>query len=450
MKLSRLTIRARITGGSLLIAILISIIAAMIIFGQVQRIVRDGQIQVLESVEGPYLAALTQDSADDVDSPGAGQLVAIVGPDARVRVNTLPAALAAELDKLVAAPGQTRTVSAGAESFLVRVTALSTSAGTWTIITASNDDLEAAVLNQLALLLIGSIAGINIAFGAASWFIGSAALSPVGRLRRSAARLVSAPGSELLPVGPAQDEISELARTLNELIGQLRASAERERQIVSDASHELRTPLAIMQTQLELAQRQASTLPAMKKDVAAAQRTLARLSVLATSMLELSRIDAQAAPGHSTTGELAAELANAADRGRQRVGHREIRIEYSSEIPESDSRVAVSESDFGRVCDNLVNNALAAMEKSGLIELALVAREDGIGLRVADNAGGMDKAFEPVAFDRFSRADDARAGEGSGLGLSIVAGIAAVSGGEVTLDNRPGDGLAVEVRFPLA
>jgi signal transduction histidine kinase len=166
-------------------------------------------------------------------------------------------------------------------------------------------------------------------------------------------------------------------------------------------------------------------------------------------MLELSRIDAQAAPGHSTAGGLAAELADAADRGRQRVGHRDIRIEYSSDIPEPETRVAVSEGDFGRVCDNLVDNALAAMEQSGLIELALVAREDGVSLRVGDNAGGMDKEFEPVAFDRFSRADDARAGEGSGLGLSIVAGIAAVSGGEVTLDNRPGDGLAVEVRFPL-
>jgi signal transduction histidine kinase len=261
---------------------------------------------------------------------------------------------------------------------------------------------------------------------------------------------VSTSGSELLPVGPAQDEISDLARTLNELIGQLRTSAERERQIVSDASHELRTPLAIIQTQLELAQRQATTLPAMKTDVAAAQRTLARLSVLATSMLELSRIDAQATPGRSTTGALAAELANAADRGRQRVGHRDIRIEYSSDIPESGVTIAVSEADFGRVCDNLVNNALAAMAQSGLIELALVAREDGVTLRVDDSAGGMDTAFEPLAFDRFSRADDARAGEGSGLGLPIVAGIAAVSGGDVTLDNRPGEGLGVEVRFPLA
>lgn len=450
MNLSRLTIRARITGGSLLIAILISIVAGIVIFTQVQRIVSDGQIRVLENVEGPYLTALNASGADEVDPPGAGQLVAVVAPDNVVHVNTLPDGLSAELDSLLTRPDTTRNVVVGSEMFLVRVTIVQTDSGTWSVITASRDDLEASVLNQVAFLLIASIAGINLAFGAASWFIGSAALSPVGRLRRSAATLVSSPGKEMLPVGPAQDEISELASTLNELITQLRVSAERERQIVSDASHEFRTPLAIIQTQLELAQRQAVTLPDMQADVAAAQKTLARLSALATAMLELSRIDAQATPGSSTTEELAAELADAADRGRQRVGHRDIRIEYSSEPMAGARAVAVSDADFGRVCDNLVNNALAAMGVAGLIELSLSLREDDVLLRVSDTAGGMDEEFLPLAFDRFSRADDARTGGGAGLGLSIVAGIVSVSGGAVTLHNRPGEGLAVEATFPLA
>ncbi len=449
MNLSRLTIRARITGGSLLIAILISIVAGIIIFTQVQRIVSDGQVRVLENVEGPYLTALRADGTDDVDPPGAGQLVAVVAPDGTVHVTTLPDALAADLDALLAHPDETRKVSVGTGTFLVRVTAVQTTAGVWNVVTANGDDLEASVLNQVAVLLIVSIAGINLAFGAASWFIGTAALGPVGRLRRSAATLVASPGTELLPVGPAHDEISELASTLNELIGGLRASAERERQIVSDASHEFRTPLAIIQTQLELAQLQADTLPRMRDDVAAAQRTLARLSALATSMLELSRIDAQAIPGTSTAQQLAAELADAADRGRQRVGGRDIRIEYWSE-PADARTVAVSDADFGRVCDNLVGNALAAMGERGVIELSLVFDGRAAVLRVDDTAGGMDEAFLPLAFDRFSRADEARTGGGAGLGLSIVAGIVSVSGGTIVLDNRPGHGLSVEISFPLA
>lgn len=448
MNLSRLTIRARITGGSLVIAILISIIAGIVIFAQVQRIVGDGQIRVLENVEGPYLTALGDAGTEEVDPPGADQLVAVVAPDGVVQVNTLPGDLTAQLPTLVGQPGTTRDVAGGSGTFLVRVTDVTTAAGSWTVISANRSDLEVSLLNQVAVLLIASIAGINIAFGAASWFIGTAALKPVGRLRRSAAALVSGAGAEMLPVGPAHDEISELAGTLNELIGQLRASADRERQIVSDASHEFRTPLAIIQTRLELAQRQADTLPEMRADVTAAQRTLARLSSLATSMLELSRIDAQASPGSATLQGLASELSDAADRGRQRVGHRDIRIEYSSDGVCSDDVVAVSEADFGRVCDNLVTNALAAMGDAGLIELSLATGDDVVVLRVSDNAGGMDDAFVPIAFDRFSRADTARTGGGAGLGLSIVNGIVTVAGGTIALDNRPGTGLAVQIAFP--
>lgn len=450
MTLARLTIRARITIGSLLIAILISIAASIVIYAQVARIVNDGQVRVLESMAGPYLASIGAGDVQEFDPPGPGQYIAVVRPDRTVAVNTLPAALAGSTAELAAGPVGVRTGGADSE-YLVKVGAVDNAGASWRVITASANDTE--VLDQVAIVLIASIAAINLGFGAAAWLIGSATLGPVARLRRSAADLVASPGGELLPVGPAKDEISDLAETLNELIRELRSSAERERQIVSDASHEFRTPLAIIQTRLELAQREATTLPAMKADVAAAQKTLGRLSALATSMLELSRIDAQFEPGRATVGELATELADAADRGRQRVGGRDVRIDYTDETIAADALaavVAVSDTDFGRVCDNLVNNALAAIGERGAIELHLARDSDGVRLTVTDDGGGMDDAYVPFAFDRFSRENSARTRGGAGLGLSIVAGIAALSGGTVALHNSPGTGLGVEVTFPLA
>jgi signal transduction histidine kinase len=355
------------------------------------------------------------------------------------------------LDTLVESGVRTSTISTHGGSYLVKVTQVASQGGSWHVITAINNDAQVSVLNQVALLLIASIAGINLAFGAASWLIGSAALSPVARLRRSAAELVSRPGRELLPVGPAQDEIAELASTLNELIGQLRTSAERERQVVSDASHEFRTPLAIMRTQLELAQAEASSIEQMRADVTAVQVTLARLITLATSLLELSRIDAQATPGTAGVDQLAVELANAADRGRQRVGGRDIRVEYVPLVSADDKRqVAVAAPDFGRVCDNLVSNSLTALGQAGVIELVLDSSDDGLVLSISDDAGGMDPAFVDHAFDRFSRPDSARTGSGAGLGLAIVDGIATVAGGTVRLVNRPGEGLTVITTFPFA
>ncbi|MCU1507190.1 MAG: hypothetical protein JWP05_2159 [Microbacteriaceae bacterium] len=451
MKLSHITIRTRITGGSLLIAILISVVAGILIYSQVQRIVNDGQLEVLSNIEAPYLTALANTTTEEVDPPGPDQLVAAVDPHGATRLNTLPSGLSSMLDTLVESGVRTSTISTHGGSYLVKVTQVASQGGSWHVITAINNDAQVSVLNQVALLLIASIAGINLAFGAASWLIGSAALSPVARLRRSAAELVSRPGRELLPVGPAQDEIAELASTLNELIGQLRTSAERERQVVSDASHEFRTPLAIMRTQLELAQAEASSIEQMRADVTAVQVTLARLITLATSLLELSRIDAQATPGTAGVDQLAVELANAADRGRQRVGGRDIRVEYVPLVSADDKRqVAVAAPDFGRVCDNLVSNSLTALGQAGVIELVLDSSDDGLVLSISDDAGGMDPAFVDHAFDRFSRPDSARTGSGAGLGLAIVDGIATVAGGTVRLVNRPGEGLTVITTFPFA
>ena len=360
-------------------------------------------------------------------------------------INTLPDSLTDQIFDLASDADGTRVTGSGESAYVVRVTSITAAGAEWQVITASSQDDQ--VLNEVAMLLILSIALITLGFGAAAWLIGSAALSPVTRLRRSAAELIASPSTELLPVGPARDEISALAETLNELISELRASADRERQIVSDASHELRTPLAIIQTRLELAQREATTLTEMQNDVSAAQKTLARLSTLATSMLELSRIDAQAEPGRSTLPELAIELADAADRGRRRVDGRDIRIEYSDITESSGDIVAVGEVDFGRVCDNLVNNALAAMSGPGVIEIRLTRESAGVRLEVSDDAGGMDEQYVPHAFDRFSTPHGARNTGGAGLGLTIVAGIVATSGGTVVLHNMPGIGLRVDVSF---
>jgi signal transduction histidine kinase len=447
MKRSRLTIRARITGGSVLIAILISIAAGIVIYNQVQRIVSSDQIRVLDSVEGQYLTAIRDGDTEEMDPPGPGQFVAVTDPAGIVAVNTLPAALSAKAAELGAKSDGVRTIQGEETAYLVQTRRVDAGQGSWQVVTASAKDDQ--VLNQVAYLLIASIAGINIAFGAAAWLIGSAALNPVTQLRRSAADLVTQPGSELLPVGPARDEISDLATTLNELISQLRASADRERQIVSDASHEFRTPLAIIQTRLELAQRHATTLEEMRADVSAAQKTLARLSSLATSMLELSRIDAQGQPGSATVAELAMELADAADRARYRAAGRDIRIDYDQDAEQSDDRVAVSEADFGRVCDNLMSNALSAITGSGAIQLSLRRESDCLRLTVLDDAGGMADTYVPFAFDRFSRQSASRTSGGAGLGLSIVAGIASMAGGTVGLDNTPGIGLRVDVTFPL-
>lgn len=443
-RLSRLSVRTRITAGSVLIAIVIAAIAGLVIYDRVDHIVDDGEQTVLTNIAAPYRTAVLAEPSETLDVPGHGEHVAVVAPGGSTAIDTLQSVLSPRIPELSRLPDGVHTVDAGGAVYIVLVQHVANSSGIWEIIAARNGVGQDAVLTQVKVLLIVAIALIVIGFAAASWIIGTLALRPVTRLRRSAVELAARAGGELLPVGPADDEISRLAGALNELISQLRESAERERQLVSDASHELRTPLAILLTQLELAQH--GDEAALRRDLAAATRTLERLSQLATSLLELSRIEAQSAPGRADYADLALELTDAADRGRLRAGDAPIVIVTHVGALDDETPIAVPVQDFGRVADNLIGNALAAAaDGPARIELTLEHRASGAVLTVADDAGGMDPEFADRALTRFARASGAR--QGAGLGLAIVAGVARLSGGSVTLHNDPGHGLAVEVRF---
>ncbi|MBM7502957.1 sensor histidine kinase [Agromyces aurantiacus] len=445
----RLKIRTRITAGSVLVALVLTTIAGVLIYDQVRRIVLRGEASVLHAIEAPYATEIGEGGADGIDPPGPGQLAAVVDPNGEVLVDTLPPALSARLDELVAEGHDLHTVGAGGDDYLVRTTAVEGAAGTWHVVAARHAAVQAAVLEQIGLLLAAAVVLIVAGFGAGSWVIATAALAPVERLRRGAARLADRPGDQLLPVGGADDEIAALARDLNTLIERLRGSLERERQMVSNASHELRTPLAILQAQLDLALAGDPPRERLIADLEAARRTLARLSSLATSLLELSRLDAQAEPGSARWGELADTVVEVVERSRRAYAAGATSIDHEIDPrADRDRRVPLSRAQLDRICENLIANAVtAAGGREVHVDVAWTIAGDDAELSVRDDAGGMNPALVPVAFERFTRGPGAPEG-GSGLGLPIVSGIASVAGGRVELRNRPDEGLTVVVVVP--
>ena len=440
-------IRTRIAGGSLIIAILISIVAGIVINSQIERIVREGTTAVLRADIAPYVVALENEPTETFDSPGPSQLVAVVAPDGSTPVNTLPPALSAKLPALTTLEKST-SVDAEGTQYIVHATPVQVGEETWTVVAARNAEAETTIIAQMQLLLIVGLSLISVGTAIAAWLLTSVSLGPVNRLRTSAEALSESSTTELLPVGDTHDEISELAHTLNDLIERLRASTMRERQLVSDASHELRTPLALLNTQLQVAIAESSSVEQMAADVHGAQKNVARLSSLVTSLLELSEIEATGYDGHASAHALGIEAAEAADRARYRASGTDITVSFRG-LDDSDAgetSFAIHAEDFGRVVDNLINNSLRAIGTDGDIDVAISMPGGDVVLTVADTGGGIDPAFEPKAFDRFSRADTSRAsGSGSGLGLAIVAAIVHGAGGSIRLDNRPGEGLTVIV-----
>ncbi|MFC6356459.1 ATP-binding protein [Luethyella okanaganae] len=445
----RLSIRARITIGSLIVATLFFAAAAMVMRDQVASILDRATVTLLKDDAAPAIAALENPTMDAIEVPGHGQLVAVVRPDGAIRQSTLPRPLRSELYHLVDDALSPKAVTAGGEDWLVLSQPVTTADGTWHVVTARNEESSALVLQSLtnglmiaALVLVGG-------FGIASWLLATAALRPVNRMRRTAATIAAGPSRELLPVGPAHDELSALATTLNTMLTEQRAAADRERQLVSDASHELRTPVAVLQGQLELAHLSTGDADALLGEIESAQLTVRRLALLAGNLLELSRIESGGLGGSSDWAGLSAELAEAVDRARvTAASDATIDFDYGGPLDTGDW-VPIDAHDFGRIADNLLSNAVTAVGDVGVVCARLDASAQAITLSVFDDGPGMPEEFMPIAFDRFSRPSQTAGHGGAGLGLSIVAALVHSAGGTVRLENRPEGGLVAEVILPF-
>ena len=284
------------------------------------------------------------------------------------------------------------------------------------------------------LLIVGPL--VVLLASLAGYLLAAAALRPVEMMRRRAENVTpSSPG--LLPVSPAGDEISRLAVTLNHMLSRLHAALEHERRFVADASHELRTPVALLRTELELALRRPRTAEELTLAIRSALDETVRLSGLADDLLLLARAEEGSLPLRRERTDLRELFDGVAARfaNRARESGRRVRAMPTADFVEGDS-VRLEQA-----LNNLVDNALTY--GTGEVEIFAAARNGAVELHVADHGAGFDEVFLERAFDRFSRADEARGRAGAGLGLSIVQLIADAHGGSVGATNRPDGGADV-------
>jgi signal transduction histidine kinase len=447
---SRLSIRARMTIGSTLVgAILLAITLTLVSF-RVATILTDTDHSLAVSDLISFQKDITASPYEQVDNPGTGVLVVVKNPAGAVQVDTMPSDV--ERAVIARAPGdQTFTMTDDeGRTFVVVGQTVDTRAGRWVLWSARSTSASQIALAELnRLLFIGGVV-LLAAFSVASWVLATVALRPVGRMRRTAEALGGQAGDGVLPVSPAKDELSDLATTLNDFIARTRASAEREKQMVSDAAHELRTPIAVLRTQLELAHDDFGDPHALAAQVTSAETTVERLASLADNLLELSRREGGDIRMTPTSGaDLTSELLAGVDRARLLAQAKRVDVGFDI-ADESDQRIyGIDAQSFGRIVDNLLANAVTAVDPGGLVSVRLDAQADALVLEVTDDGPGVPVDFLPHAFERFSRADQSRsvATGGSGLGLSLVRMITETAGGEATLRNLT-PGLAVQVTFP--
>ena len=287
----------------------------------------------------------------------------------------------------------------------------------------------------LVLVLVGAA---GVALGAAlGALVARTALSPVASFTRRTEELAADGDTSQRIHTERTDELGRLARTFNTTLDALERSVEAQRHLVADASHELRTPIASLRANIQTLEH-SERLPeaeraSLRGDIL---QELDELTSLVADIVELAR---GAKPGELVDDVSVDEIVEqVAARARARAPDG-----VTLDVVTEPTLVRGEPERIQRAISNLVDNALKWSPQGGRVEIELA---DG-GLSVRDHGPGFAESDLPHVFERFYRADSARALPGSGLGLAIVRQAAEAHGGDVEAGNAAGGGALLRVSF---
>ncbi len=307
-------------------------------------------------------------------------------------------------------------------------------------------DTEATVARVELFLLLGVFAGTGLAL-LAGMMIARRAMAPIAELTSTAAEIArTRDPSRGVPQSEANDEVAELARTLEGMLHELdtaRAETEsmltRQRQFVADASHELRTPLTSVLANLELL---AESLHGDQGDAArSALRSSQRMRRLVADLLLLARTDVGRVVRREPCDLAQIVVEAAAELGPVSAEH-EIVLDVHPAIVEA------SRDELHRLTINLLENALRHTPAGTKISVSTGAVDNQATLVVQDDGPGVPPELASTLFERFVRGAGDR-GRSFGLGLAIVRAVAESHGGTVTLQAASeGTGARFVVRLP--
>jgi two-component system, OmpR family, sensor kinase len=300
-------------------------------------------------------------------------------------------------------------------------------------------DTEATVKRFELLLLFGVLVGTGMALGAGV-MIARRAMAPIAALTSTAADIaLTRDPSQSVPQSEADDEVAELARTLQSMLraldsarGETEAMLARQRQFVADASHELRTPLTSVLANLELL---ADSLHGEQGEAASsALRSSKRMRRLVADLLLLARTDVGRLVAHEPCDLAQIVVEAAAELGS-------VSTEHDIFLDVQPVTVQGARDELHRLAINLLENALRHTPSQTSIWVSTDTTPEGQArLTVQDNGPGVPEHLTSSLFERFVRGAGDQGGS-VGLGLAIVRAVAQSHGGTVTVARTHRDGV---------
>ncbi len=315
---------------------------------------------------------------------------------------------------------------------------------------AQDLSVRSRMARQLALRTVAPVALMLPLLALAVWWVVSASLSPVRRVRE---QLAQRRPDDLTPVPEHElpSDVQPLVREMNSLLQRVRSAFEAQQHFVADAAHELRSPLAALKLQLESLQRaggeaeRAQATQRLSAGIERASHLIEQLLLLARAEgrepLPKRAVDLEALAREAVVEASAAAAAKGVDLG----------LEHSQalSVPGQTEALRI-------LLRNLLDNAIKYTPAGGRVDVSLTVTHTQAGpdqalLLVEDSGPGIAEADRERVFDRFYRGNGQLRAQGAGLGLAIVKAIADGHGATLQLErSRRLGGLAVRVLLPLS
>ncbi|WP_395693834.1 MtrAB system histidine kinase MtrB [Nocardioides sp.] len=310
--------------------------------------------------------------------------------------------------------------------------------------------LVTRALLTAAVLLLVMVAGV-------SWVVTRQVVTPIRMARRVAERLAAGQLQERLKVS-GEDDLARLATSFNQMasnlqrqIRQLEELSRVQRRFVSDVSHELRTPLTTVRMASDVLHDARSEFdPVTARAAELLQTELDRFETLLADLLEISRFDAGAAVLELDDVNLVDVAHRIVDATGPLAAQRGVQV-----VVDAPDQPCLAQADVRRVeriVRNLVTNAIdhAAADRPDPIVVHVAGDEQAAAIAVRDHGVGLAPGEASMVFNRFWRADPARArtSGGTGLGLSIALEDTHLHGGWLQAWGRPGEGAQFRLTLP--
>ena len=300
--------------------------------------------------------------------------------------------------------------------------------------------VQRSLLIAVPILLVISIGG--------SYLLAGRAFRPIHWLIQTARDIKGGDLHRRVPVPRANDDLRALAITFNEMIERLDQTFTQQRRFIADASHELRTPVAAIRSMTEVALVGDADLDAyalVLRDVNAESERLGRLinELLMMARTDEGQIEIDRDPVRLDL--LAQDIITSMTPLAEERGIDLIAGQLQPVTLLGDTARLI------QVIMCLVDNALTYTSRGGRVMLTTTPVGAEAWLSVRDNGIGISARDMPHIFERFYRADPARAraSGGSGLGLSLADGLVRAHGGSIMVDSTPGMGSTFTVRLPI-